>query len=135
MSIRVFVTPQLHGFFESSKVMRRKAAITAFGKKVPVLPGAFPTSRTSHLITFLFHHSFLFSERLALMNSQFAECRRRDGVYSILFNMLLLLYQTFATRLDPPPPTPCATKSRLSTEEDEEGKNHASFFQKIIKNI
>lgn len=52
MSVWAFVTPQLHGFFESSKVMRHKAAITAFGKKVPVLPSAFPASQMSHLITF-----------------------------------------------------------------------------------
>lgn len=53
ISVWAFVMPQLHGFFESSKVMRRKAAITAFEKKVPVLPSAFSASRTSHLITFL----------------------------------------------------------------------------------
>lgn len=52
ISIWAFVTPQLHGFFESSKVMRHKATLTAFGKKVPALPRAFPASQTSHLITF-----------------------------------------------------------------------------------
>lgn len=136
MSISAFLTPQLHGFFESSKVMRHKAAITVFGKKVPVLPGAFlaclpnvsPYNFSISVNKDMFHHFFLFSQRLALMNSQCTEYRRRGGVYGVLFNhavvivsdLLLLAWAFVKDQQDK------NRKERLKMEKKRKKKKHDS---------
>lgn len=160
MSLWAFVTPQLHGFFESSKVIRRKAAITAFGKKVPMLPSAFPASRTSHLITWLsvwtktcFITFFYFLRDLHWWTANSLSAGRETACTASYLTCrcycirpLLLAWAFVKDQQDKNRKERLKIKKKtllipLSNEKSMKhrgrrgGENHASFFQKIIWNI